>query len=323
VTGHRHFLHCAAILPLAIACAGSATAPRASGTSVDSTWVTGPVLASVDHTTGLFRLADPSPALMSLASADSLAVAAARWLANPNLIGNLVPALEQEHGSSIHFTTLQPCARPIYSRGPVGDIPAPVPGWARRGLASHWAIPLCTPAGDAELSVGIPDAPRDLLIRDGTLVLRQLGGGGDFDVTGIPTRFPSGLPLTPEDAVAALFHAAHVRVSRVPDAYNQYSGLGWQLPLCASWHLTVEQPVSVRVDSTGAVRQATEIFVRHAPACFSDTVVFFVAAPQQRPSMLVRFPKDTLSGTLSGATDTAAVSLVGPTVFEQVTVLGP
>jgi hypothetical protein len=236
---------------------------------IDPASVTGDAAAAADLATGLFRLPAPSTRYVSESLADSIAVGVARFLGNPQLIGNLVPSLEQHRGGPIAFNELSPCRRRTMSASPIGDFPPPAPGWVRRGLGSHWAIPMCGPDGVAQLSVGVPDGPVDVRIVEGSLVLRQFGGGGDFDMIGIPARMPSGLPLTPEAAVAEVFRLTRARVDAVPFAFNQMERGAGHYALCASWRLHLEHPVLLRVETTGDTLRASEIYVRHVPACVS------------------------------------------------------
>jgi hypothetical protein len=167
--------------------------------------------------------------------------------------------------------------------------------------------------------VGIPDGPTDVQIVAGQLVLRQFGGGADFDEVGVPLRFPVGLPLTPEAAVKTVFERTGVRTTAVPTAFDQFSDLRiGQYALCASWRIRLEHPVSVTSMSSGGVLETSELFVRHVPACFSDTTGFFVAVPPQPTAIVVRFPRDTTGrGTVTDF-DSAVAPLVGPTRFERV-----
>lgn len=311
-----------AVVVMSTACSEPPTAPRISEVRVDPAWVTAEAASAVDPASGLFVFSDPGARYVTLASAETIAVAVARFLGDPALIGNGPASLQEDRGGSIDFGRLLPCQRAIYSWTPVGDFPPPVPGWVRRAYSSHWAVPLCGEDGTAQLSVGVPDAPQDIRVVDGHLVFRQTGGGGtDFDDVGIPFRFPSGLPLTPEAAVQAVFERTGVRTRLVPTAFNQFeTGVG-QFPLCASWRIALEHAVMAREDSSGATRSVEELYVRHGPACFSDAVVFFVPAPVQPTNFRVRFPRDTTGRGNPADRDSAEAPLVGPTNFERVTVM--
>lgn len=272
----------------------------------------------VDAATGLFRLNLPAGRFVTRLAAESLAVADAKWLGNPALTGNLRPDLEREHGGVISFDLLGPCERPTYAVSGYADFPPSVPGWLRRGLGSQWAIPLCQIGGVAELSVGIPDEPRDLTVVDGQLMFRQVGGGNDLNTYGIPVRFPSGLPLTPEEAVAFVYASTRTRTSDIPTAYNQWQDGHPNLPLCASWRVPLERPTSVRDVETGEIMLVAELYVRHLPTCMSDGLALYVSQTVQPQAAWVRFPKDTSGlGNLLDV-DSALVPLSGPTLFRRV-----
>lgn len=201
------------------------------------------------------------------------------------------------------------------------DFPAAVPGFARRAHGSKWAVGLCGGDGTVQVSIGVPDNPRDIVVAADTLqVTRRIGGGEDFNAAGVPSRFPYGLPITPEEAIGAVFGATRRRVATVPVGFNQLddSGLG-QLPLCASWRMSVDSAVTVTSQRTGETMQATEFFVRHVPACYSETIQLFVASQLQPTTGWIYIPKDTLNP--SGAIDSAEVVLTGPVRFDAVRVV--
>jgi len=301
------------------ACGDAPTAPADSPLRVEEAWVVGDAAAAVDPSSGLFRLPDPGARYLTRDVAETIAVAVARFLGDPALLGNAVAFLQQDRGGVIDFDHLAPCARATYSMTPVGELPPQAPGSLRRAYSSHWAIPLCGSDGTAQLSVGIPDGPRDVQVVDGRLVFRQIGGGTDFDEVGVPIRYPTGLPLTPEAAVQAIFTRTGVRTRTVPSAFNQFDRSVGQFPLCASWRIQLEHAVLVRGDSSGTTRSIDELFVRHAPACFSDSTVFYAGTPEQPTTLMVRFPRDTTVGSSLSDRDSAEVTLVGPIRFERVT----
>jgi hypothetical protein len=182
-------------------------------------------------------------------------------------------------------------------------------------LGPQWAIALCADGTNAELSVGVPDNPMDVRLENGGIIFRQFGGGSDFTATGVPIRYPSGLPLTPEEAVATIFQATGRPVNRVPVAFNGFHAF----PLCSSWKIEIDQPVRVKGES-GAITETREFFMQHVPACFSSETGFFIAAAQQPSANWVFFPKDTTGTSRDMTVDSAQVSLTGPVKFERVTI---
>jgi hypothetical protein len=289
---------------------------------VNPAWVTGDAAAALDSTTGLFRLMLPSGRHLAIATADTLAAAVVRFFADPNLVGNGRQSLVDDRGAPIDFDHLHLCRRLTYSESPIGELPAAAPGWTRRANASAWAMPFCGTDETAQLSIGIPDAPTDLTVVDGHLVFRAIGGGANFLSAGIPTRYPSGLPLPPETAVKSVFERTAARTIAVPTAYNQPVSDLLQMPLCASWRLHLERAVAVYNRVARDTQFVADLFVGHAAACYADSVAFFIPAPIQPTTFVVRFSKDTTgaSGPFS-ALDSVAAPLVGPTRFERVDVL--
>lgn len=282
-------------------------------------WVVGEAAAALDTVSGLFRLALPSGLHVSLATAESLAVAVVPVYASTGPFSNTRAVLEADRGAPIAFDRLRTCARVTYSQSAFVDFPPEVPPYLRRAKGSAWAIPLCGSDGSVHVSVGVPDNPTDLRVVNGELKIPQGGGSAYFASAGVPVRFSWGLPLTPEGAVAAVFESTGRRVSTLPTAYDQRddNGIG-QLPLCASWRLEVELPVTVRRDIDGQEESVREFFVRRGPACYSEDVLLYITADNQPATAWLFFPIDT-SG--SGTTmDSAKVNLSGPIRFDRVTV---
>jgi hypothetical protein len=245
----------------------------------------------------------------------------ARLYGDPNQIGNGPDVVEADRGGPIEFNVLRVCSRAIYSASPFGEFPPEVPGPTRRAYGSAWAIALCGKDATAQLSIGVPDHPMDVRVVNGKIVFRQFGGGEDFSAVGVPFRYPLGLPLTPEEAVAEVVHLTGRVVTRVPVGFNQFDSQGFgQFPLCASWRVEVDQPVGVRSEVNGEVSQTRELFVRRAPACFSDSIGFYTAATDQPASRTIFFPKDTTGTGTSHEIDSAQVVLTGPVIFERVTI---
>jgi len=152
---------------------------------------------------------------------------------------------------------------------------------------------------------------------NGEVVFGDVDKGSEYNLVGVPYRYPSGLPLTPEQAVATVAQSTGRRASQVPVAFNQLDdrGLG-QFPLCASWKVEVDQPVSVTIVATGQGLSTREFFVKNIPACFSPTIALYAAAADQPRSRWIAVPNPE-SRTVN---DSVLVSLSGPVMFHRVTV---
>ena len=287
---------------------------------VDPAWVTGEAAAALDRTTGRFNHPAVAGRHVSADAARIIAVAAERRVGDAFLAGNIRTVLAEERGAPIAFGTLSPCGRPLYVTGPHGSFPVRTPAFLVRAVGPQWAVSLCGRDGKSQLSIGVPDGPISGGIVHGYLVLAPIGGGSDFTTTGVPVRYASGLPVTAEAAVAAVARSTGRRITRVPVAFNQLNDGAGQLPLCASWRVEVDEPVDVRSQVTGNIREARELFIRNIGGCFSDVVAMYVAAPTQPPSRRVAFSVSAPSGLPT--LDSIDVPLTGPTAFERVTIVG-
>lgn len=218
---------------------GDSTSPiPAANVRVHLDWVTGAAEAALDPITGQFRLPDPRPQFVTLAAAETLAVAVSRWLGSPYQVGNAPAVLQHDRGGAIEFSSLRQCSRATYSVSPFSEFPSSVPGFVRRSLGHHWAVPLCGADGTVQLSVGVADNPSGVRVVNGEVVLGDVDKGSEYNLVGVPYRYPSGLPLTPEQAVATVAQSTGRRASQVPVAFNQLDdrGLG-QFPLALAGKL--------------------------------------------------------------------------------------
>lgn len=304
----------AALAGLASLSCADSTGPRSIPVvRVKPQWVSGEAAAALDSASGLIRIAVPAAEHISLLSADSIAAAALHLLLTPSPINTTPAQLEYDRGGSIDFSHLSVCAASTtYSLSPFGAFPASASAAARRSWSSRWAIPICGADGTVQVSIGVPDSPTDAIVDHDTLV-GFATQGEEFDDAGVPARYPTGQPVTAEQAIAALFAATGRRISTTPVAVNQLDDRGFgQLPLCASWRMSLESPVVVVDEQSGARSTATEFFVRRATACYSDTLALYIAAPNQ-PATMWRY--------IDFALDSAEVPLVGPVRFERVTIV--
>ena len=66
----------------------------------------------------------------------------------------------------------------------------------------------------------------------------------------------------------------------------------------------------------------TELFLKRAPVCVSETIAIYVATLEQPSFRWISFPRDTLAAPPTEI-DSVAVPLVGPYRFEVVAVIKP
>jgi hypothetical protein len=294
----------------------SPVGPRAvAPTRVDPEWVVGAAAAAVDPETGLFLLAPALDAELDVAAARSLALAYLPIAAYDGPFSSR-GVVEQDRGKPINWNSLEPCGRTYRVSSAFGPHPESVPRQYHRINAAQWVVSFCGP-NDVEVSISVSDAPRSLEVVNDSLVWAHPDSlDGVFTVTGVPAQFPSGIPLPPEDAVAYVFAMTNTRISEAPEPFDQLGppGIG-QLPLCASWRLVFEQPVSVIPVAGGPVELVNELFVRHEPACFATTIALYAADTPVDASVWVRYATRP-AGVLT--IDSVLVDAQGPTRFHRV-----
>lgn len=294
-----------------LSCADAITAPRPSDVRLRAEWLSGAAAANWDQSTGRFRLSMDPHRFVLLQDAAAWSTAYVQLLADSANAFNARDVPEHDRGGPITFGSLQPCARQVYVTSPFGFIPEALPAFIRRAYANAWAVTLCGADGTAQVAVGVADDSTSLRVVNGTLVADTTEDLSQFSVAGIPSRYPQGLPISPELAVQTSVLASGRRVVEVPVAYNQYDDrfIG-NLPFCASWRVTLDQPVAAQGLTTGTRYKTSEYYVRNSGACFSDKPQLYLPLGQQPGSRWI---------TISSRGDSALVQVQGPVSFEPVT----
>jgi hypothetical protein len=281
-------------------------------------WLTGNAAAAVNPVTAAFRGLLPATAILDTSDVQILADGFVAIVTDPSNVGNSRQVAAADRGGPISWGSLRRCKRLTYSISPIGTAPPALPPLYRRVFSSQWAVPRCGRDGSVHLSVGVSDAPATTLL--GALPSQWVVSdslSGRFSLTGIPVRFPLGLPVTPEQAVAHVFLESNVRISETPVAYNQYSGPGiGELPPCASWRIVLEVPIRLRREPAGTELETREVYVRHSPACFSSTMALFVPVLPHPTERWIAFQTSPMSGP-----DSVLVPVTGPVQFDRVTVV--
>ncbi len=239
-------------------------------------------------------------------------------------------ALTAQRGRNIAFARLGVCWSTVFAQAPFASIPPSVPGALRRAYSSAWSIALCEPGvADAQLNIGLPDAPSDLPL-DGDSIrissLRVYGGGVDFVASGLnPQLFEFGTALTPEEAVRATFLATKRQITEVPKAviYFGEEAQAFVLPLCAAWRIQLDSPIRVRGIGTRSERDVAELYVRRSPNCVSRSIEFFTPREPLKTAYWILVPRDTTLtvDSLFNVRDSVALQLNAPLALQQVEIV--
>lgn len=314
-------------LTLAIGALSCSTefAPKPTRVRVDSAWVTSDLYSAIDPTTRIFSLGAAAPTYMTREKAEALAVASAHMLVL-SAFASVRVELEAQRGGPIAFSRLTACLATSYARTPIASIPQRVPGALRRAYSSAWSVALCNPGvADAQLTIGVPDAPSDLPL-DGdsikTSALRRTGGGADFFPLGLdPKLFAFGAALTPEEAVRAAFLATARKVSAVPESmlYFGREAQAFSLPICAAWHLWLDAPTRVRGILSRTERVVSELYVKRSPACTSRSIAIFIPVEPRASVLWILVPRDTTFAvdSLRSISDSVQLPLNAPLTLEE------
>ncbi|MBX3132317.1 MAG: hypothetical protein KF689_02865 [Gemmatimonadaceae bacterium] len=297
---------------VAISCDSPTGVDRELVVQLDPTWVGGESSSRVDWSTRQFILPGNVMATLPIARAESIATALSAMLAADAIVGNIRETLEADRGGQISFNDLTPCRRLTYTISPAN---AETPGlslYQRRSLASQWAVPLCSSRGDAIISVSIADAPfSGQISEEGITWDSEESASGAFRLTGMRPTYPSGLPLSPEEAAKFLYMQLGTRIIRGPDLVSQYEETNIARSAhCGSWRFVIETSLDVSVADGGSVTRDA-FYLRRHPSCISDQIAVFV----ERDSQPTTFWSYRLVGS---QLDSVLVQLNLPTRFTRV-----
>jgi len=305
-------LHIGFSLLCALACADAVTAPHSTDIRLRPEWLTGAAAVNWDQSTGLFRLTADPHRFVAPKDAAAWSVAYLQLIGDPANLGNTRSVLEQDRGGPITFGSLRPCGRQVYVTSAFELPPSTLPAFVRRIWSNAWAVTLCGADGTAQVAVGVADDSTNLRIVDGKIVVDSTNETSLFlPPAGIPARYPQGLRVSPELAVQMVVLASGRKVTEVPVAYNQLDdNFVGSLPYCASWRVTLDQPVAALGLKTGARYQSAEYYVRNSDLCYGDNPTLYLPLSQQPGSTWIM---------TSARGDSALVPLSGPVRFEPVT----
>lgn len=302
----------AGILGAVGACSEPTGPVRRDDLRVDPSWVIGEAAAGVDPTTGLFILAPPAAHELSLAAAESAAVAYIRFSLNPGTLGNGREVLESDRGAPIGaWDRLSPCGRSIHVRTPFAPAAATAPRNLVRHLKSAWSVTLCGPNQDPQLGIGVADT------RSGARFVGPDYLAADIDSirqmhtsVGIPRSRSGGLQPSAEAVVGALYGITGIPVTHVPRPQ-----LTWRppmtIPMYPIWELETAATFSGRFED-GA--ETGPISLIYAGLFALDSLGFFVAAESQPNEVWMPFPVSFDPLVL----DSVAVSVLHPISFRRV-----
>ena len=156
-------------------------------------------------------------------------------------------SLERQRGAPINIPALRVCGRTYFARSAFYPLPPSIPDYAQRSFGPYWLVTVCDGTQPA-ISFAVSAYATDLQLSNGKLLFPVVSGE-EFKWMGIPVGF-AGLPLPPEEAVAAMFAQVKRRVAAAPELVIP----GHSIPQLARWHLRLDSTAALRTKE-GIVRQ--------------------------------------------------------------------
>jgi hypothetical protein len=207
--------------------------------------------------------------------------------------GSILRIVEREHAASILPEALHACGRTFYAESPVGDLPAEIPSVVRRFYGPQWIVTLCDVVGPA-VSVAVSAYSTDLAISKGDLQYPELSGGGYFKWLGIPPGM-SALPMTPEDAVAAVAVASGTKVTQAP---TLIAPLPSEFPQMARWRVSLSRGVAIQSLVNAVKSDAAELYVGRQ--LLSEPISFYKPAAGSPKTLQISYQASVRRGDPRG-----------------------
>jgi hypothetical protein len=309
-------------LALLTACSSEPSAPQS--VRIVSTWVTEQVASQV-NSSGRFIGQPRSHRYVPRVSAESVAIAVARSMVQGAAFEAAGRIIERDRGSSVDFANLGLCGNTEYVEVATDDLPPQASGPARRAYGPTWGVTLCARGNSAaQVSIGVPDGPRDFRIENNALVLesfRKFGGGANWTTSAVGPTYPTGITVSAEAAVEAVFRMIGRRINSVPRAFklmDERDPRGIPTPSCAAWRVSVELPVRVRGLESGVERDVQEFFVERLGRCLDGPIAVFAPSPTQPAGRSIPERRDTTGMTENVEFYTIVVPVHGLGHFERV-----
>jgi hypothetical protein len=323
IPGLRRSLAAAATLAVLATggCTERATLDAAARPRDVSRFLVGDAATRLDPSGTLVMPAEPptrsSRPTVSRAHAQQLAAVYARQF------GPLIRStIERDHRGPIDFAHLALCGRVFYADAPVEELPDNVSDPVRRAYGSWWLVSLCGASNLPTVSVAVSVHATALQIVDGRLVF-PFSQGGEFLMLGIPRQL-GALPVSPEDAVAAVATTSSALVTAVPVLEAPLPSDG--MPQMARWHVVLNHPSTLRAVNGSTVHRRADYFFGRT--YFADSATTQAPVPNQPQTVTVRWRPVPPEGSRHSAQSPAELSVeVGmkpgrSVVFERVTAGG-
>lgn len=296
-----------ALVALGTAACGSTSPPSTPADSVDSSWVTANVAASLDGA-GHYRvdaLASAPAGELTRTEVETLGLAFVRSV--PTRTGGVEQQVETEHGGPIDFGTLALCRRTFYLASAFAtDAPPPTPSM-NNALGGQYLSFFCDAAGRPAVLLQVAS-------RTTARTVGALGGASDAFVNGIPLSRPD-LIGTPEAATGVAAKGLHARVADVPGGVADLFAIGPiggnGRPVGALWRLRLDRTVQVVGLETARQGTVSTVYTVAGYSSESPNTIFAPAAQPLAPFWFVVPHAD-------GSADSAFVRPTQPLLLEPV-----
>ena len=278
---------CVGLVSLFLLCAACndvtrATGPGTGGPPVHLARLLTGAAAAALLPNGAFALPTQFSGGLSAEQAGELAVVYGRT------VGHLLaPAWNWERqAGAIHPGTLTRCGRIYLAVNAFVELPASASRALQQRVEPQWLVTLCSPAGEPEVSIGVPVRDTSLHITADSVITNL--GIANFSSTGLPEG-RSAPSTSPEEAAREVAIATGRLVAAVPELVLPPPPY---LPQLAKWRISLDAPATVVNGAARSETSASELYVGYchaaAPSCYGLWMQAHDSSASPRSQLLLR-----------------------------------
>ena len=255
--------------------------------------VTGAATAALQPD-GTFKLASLPPGSVTPAQARALSTA---YVHDAGIF--LAPSWEYDRGGrAVDYAHLVPCGRTFSAKSPYDALPVSAGTALRQDYGDFLLTTLCTPAGEPEVSIGVPALDTALHVAaDGSII-----GGIDsayFASSGVRPGVP--FPPSPEAVVQEVAQQTGRRVAQVPELVTPPRPY---LPQLAKWRIELESPMDFQVLGDTTRLSLSEVYFGYGSSANSKGLQLGQrCAPTQFKMPIFQTPGDSVTVSLADGYD--------------------
>lgn len=255
-------------------------------------FVTGAAAAALQPD-GTFKLASLPQGSITPAQARALSTA---YVHDAGIF--LAAAWEYDRGGrAVDYAHLVACGRTFFAKGPYETLPVSAGTALQQDYGDFFLTTLCTPAGEPEVSIGVPALDTALHVAaDGSIIGIN---SANFASSGVRPGIP--FPPSPEAVVQQVAQQTGRRVIQVPELVTPPRPY---LPQLAKWRIQLESPMDFQEIGDSTRLSLSEVYFGYGSSANSKGLQRGRrCAPTQFKVPIFQVPGDSVTVSLADGYD--------------------